>query len=292
MHVNTYTHTYYSQQTKIAEEALDKAIQHKDRLLESSLSIELNISTELNTINNELKSYTLILRKIQEKEHEMNNKKEKIDCDLPEKTENEINETAKLKLIYIVDEEDIIEKNMITNKKPVILSKKNILDERLRVNNEIKNKQQLSLIRLYMQRVHINPVESKKIIAVSTSSTQSLRARTLVQLQCIISNCYIDQKDILNIFTVLIKDLKTAYDTNISNANTNNNGSSKTTNNTSSNSSSSTSGEVMSDSMIVECLLDICRVAWQCQYKDIALECTEMVITIYMYVCIYMDLHV
>ena len=40
------------------------------------------------------------------------------------------------------------------------------MEDKLRVNNEIKTSKQTLLTRLYMQRININPVESKKIIAL------------------------------------------------------------------------------------------------------------------------------
>ena len=40
------------------------------------------------------------------------------------------------------------------------------MEDKLRVNNEIKSLKQTLLTRLYMQRININPVESKKIVAL------------------------------------------------------------------------------------------------------------------------------
>ena len=46
------------------------------------------------------------------------------------------------------------------------IARKSKMEDKLRVNNEIKTLKQTLLTRLYMQRVNINPVESKKIVAL------------------------------------------------------------------------------------------------------------------------------
>jgi hypothetical protein len=71
-----------------------------------------------------------------------------------------------------------------------------------------KLKQQEELARLYMQRVHCNPADSK-VAQGAPNVAQSLRIRTLVQIQCILSGC-VPEKDVISAFTACEKDLKSA----------------------------------------------------------------------------------
>ena len=82
------------------------------------------------------------------------------------------------------------------------------------------------------------------LTSLVTGATQTLRMRTLLQLQCASSGC-IDAKDMLNVFSQLIKDL------------------------------TPTEKPQLSPALTVETLLDVCRVAWQLDMKEVAIQCYD-----------------
>ena len=77
-----------------------------------------------------------------------------------------------------------------------------------------------------------------------TGAAQTLRMRTLLQLQCASSGC-IDAKDMLTVFNQMIKDL------------------------------TPTEKPQLSPALTVETLLDVCRVAWQLDMKEVAVQCFD-----------------
>jgi hypothetical protein len=233
-----------SQQIKLAEEAIDKAILHADRMLTNTVTVEQNILSKVNLASRELEEASSSLRKLEEKSANQN-KRQKVDCDAPEELLHNV-------VIGPVISEAELEAELMAKEgiKRIIASslrRKTEVEIDLRRNNEVKSVQQTCITRLYMQRVHTNPNDSKKITA-ATGVTQSIRIKTLVQLQCVISGC-IDGKDLGNVFTVLVKDLTAA----------------------------SANAEVVeiSDAVIAETLLDTCRVAWQMGLRESAIESFE-----------------
>jgi hypothetical protein len=87
-------------------------------------------------------------------------------------------------------------------------AKKTTAEAKMRECVTTKLKQQEELARLYMQRVHCNPADSK-VAQGAPNVAQSLRIRTLVQIQCILSGC-VPEKDVISAFTACEKDLKSA----------------------------------------------------------------------------------
>lgn len=228
----------------MAEEAIDKAILHADRMLTNTIAVEQSILSEVNAAKKELEEASSLLRKMEEKSANQK-KKQKVDCDAPEETLH----TISIKPISseIEMEAEMMAKEEITKKIVSSLQRKSEVENRLRLNYDVKYLQQTSITRLYMQRVHTNPNDSKKITG-TTGVSQSLRIRTLVQLQCVISGC-IDVKDLGNVFTVLVKDLVAA--------------------------SANEEGTEISTALAVETLLDVCRVAWQMGLRESATESFE-----------------
>lgn len=192
---------FFSQQLKLAEEAVDKAILHADKLLSSSTVEELVILKEVAAANAELEESSSSLRRLNEKDEYLKESKRKIDCDLPERVDVISNE--------IVGEEkmraEAAERGELQQRIAQTLLRKACSTSKLSVIVELKNERKNSLTRLYMQRVHTNTTDSKKYSLIPGIS-QSLRTRCLVQLQCVVSGC-VEAKDVHSVFASLIKDL-------------------------------------------------------------------------------------
>ena len=238
-----------SQQTKPAEELMDKAIGHAEKLLASCMEREKIILQELQSTTIEMENATASFRELEEKDEAFRNKKKKID---PDAEEDELLAMASGETKEPVsDDADIDQKGRVSDeefetakhRKAIAMSRKSKVEDRLRTNNERKSYKQTLLTRLYMQRVNTNPAESKKIAGLP-GAVQTLRMRTLIQLQCVSSGC-IEAKDYATVFGALIKDLTV------------------------------TDKPQLSTALTVETLLDVCRVAWQLELKDIALQCFD-----------------
>ena len=186
---------------KTAEELVDKAILHADKLLNSSTAEEQVVLKEVAAANAELEEASSSLRKHNEKDENMRGSKRKIDCDLPVKvdviTSEIISEEKK--------EADAVERELLQQRIAQTLARKACFSSKLSAIIEKKNAQKSTLTRLYMQRIHTNITDSKKFSLIPGIS-QSLRTRCLVQLQCIVSGC-VDAKDVHLVFASLIKDL-------------------------------------------------------------------------------------
>ena len=189
----------------------------------------------------------------------MRKTKKKIDCDaLPE--------SAEVTVVEVTNEKErraeAAVKEALHQKINDALIRKNELVARLRVTNELKCEQKTTVIRLYMQRVHSNTADSKKY-SLLPAIAQSVRVRTSVQLQCIMSGC-VEGKDLLAAFTAIIKDL-TPPPLVIS-------------------SPTPTPAQLdvnqISDSQRVEALLDVSRVAGQLGQKESAQQSYDAAVKI------------
>lgn len=191
----------FSQQLKPAEEAVDKAILHADKLLNSSTVEEQLILKEVAAANAELEESSSSLRKLNEKDEYLKESKRKIDCDLPDKVDVISSE--------VVSEEkrtaEAVERGVLQQRIAQTLLRKADSSSKLTAIVELKNERKNSLTCLYMQRVQTNTSDSKKFFLIPGIS-QSLRTRCLVQLQCVVSGC-VEAKDVHSVFATLIKDL-------------------------------------------------------------------------------------
>ena len=113
-------------------------------------------------------------------------------------------------------------------------------DEQLRCNQEIMNPQLERLFKLYMQRVHVNPGDSKKILGLPAMATD-LRMRSLVTLQCLLSGCIADKEHQSSLDGLMQAHFSLPHLTQSHN----------------------------------ETLLDIARVAWTLDFPDIGKACFE-----------------
>ena len=132
----------------------------------------------------------------------MRKTKKKIDCDA-------VPESAEVTVVEVINEKErraeAAIREALHQRINDALIRKNELVARLRVTNELKCEQKTTVIRLSMQRVHSNAADSKKY-SLLPAIAQSVRVRTSVQLQCIMSGC-VEGKDLLAAFTAIIKDL-------------------------------------------------------------------------------------
>jgi hypothetical protein len=231
-------------QVKPAEESMDKAIGHAEKLLAACMEKEKAIMVEVKAAGAEMEEATAAYRKLEEKEEAFHNKKKKIDPDAEDDLPSEEAKAAAAAAEAAAEAADPSERvsaeefEAAKTRKAAAMARKTRVEDRLRSNNEVKAAKQTLLTRLYMQRVNTNPADAKKIAGLPGAS-QTLRMRALVQLQCAAAGC-IDAKDLPTTFAGLIKDL-TANDK-----------------------------QPLSPALQVETLLDVCRVAWQMDMKDAA----------------------
>ena len=269
--------TRCSQQIKPAEEAIDKAIQHVDRLLGTTTATMQNILSEIESASSELEEASSSLRKLEEKEELLRKKKKKIDCDADDEVVQEV-----IVVSPISDSErraELAEKEIMQSRIAAALARKTSSADKLRVINDVNSEQQTSLTRLYMQRVHTNPGDSKKVTSAPAVAS-SLRVRCLVQLQCVTSGC-VEAKDLPGVFAGLIRDLNAAVATTAgsntggsSSGSSNNNSSSNNVN--SGNNSSSADGSQTNEAQVAETLMDLCRIAWQKNSPEYAIQSLDL----------------
>jgi hypothetical protein len=250
-------------QIKAAEELIDKAILHADKMLINSQSQEPGILSEMIAANAELEEASSLLRKLEEKDESARNTKKKIDRNAPSdsfEAENSLVKTDRER------KAEAAEREATQLKIAVALERKTNCTARLRVLHESKADLQSTLTRLYMQRIHTNTAESKKF-CLMPSINQSLRVRSLVQLQCVISGC-VESRDLQGVFAVLIRDLSPAVPAM----------SSPTPNSHSV--QSIAEAHPISEGLRAETLLDVSRVACQMGLSDLSVQSFEAALRI------------
>lgn len=251
-----------SLQIKAAEEAIDKAIAHADKLLISSQNQEPSILNEMIAANAELEEASSLLRKLEEKDENLRSTK-RVDRNAPPDVIE-----AEISLIKTDQERkvEVAERGTTNLKIAAALERKMNCTAKLRTLHESKAELQGTLTRLYMLRIHTNTADSKKFSSLP-SIAKSLRVRSLVQLQCVISGC-VESKDLQGMFAVLIRDLTTAAPA-ISSPVPNSH-------------SSQSSAEVhpISEGLRAETLLDVSRVACQMGLSEQSVQSFEAALKI------------
>jgi hypothetical protein len=220
--------------SKSASEMIDKALEHAEFLLSSTNIIETNLSEEIKAAKTETEDIMSAVRRYEERES-AKNKPKKIDPDVEggEEIEEEVVDETVLEGLDALSYNDL---KAMLDKAQI---KKSLSDEKLQASNIIKKPQEERIRRLYMQRVHVNPVDSKRLLTLPAVA-QSIRARVLVQLQCMLSGC-IPDKEWEATFNSLVTDLTAS-----------------------------------TDFAKVETLLDVSRTAWNLNMRDIAIKCEDM----------------
>lgn len=254
-----------SLQIKAAEELIDKAILHADKMLINSQSQEPGILSEMIAANTELEEASSLLRKLEERDESARSLKKKLDRNaLPDNVEAEV-------ALVKTDRErkaEAAERDATQLKIAAALERKMNCTARLRILHESKADLQATLTRLYMQRIHTNTAESKKF-SLMPSITQSLRVRSLVQLQCVISGC-VESRDLQGVFAVLIRDLSPAVPAISSPTPTPNSHSTQ----------SLAEAHPISEGLRAETLLDVSRVASQMGLGELSVQSFEAALKI------------
>lgn len=242
---------------------IDKGILHADKMLINSQSQEPGVLSEMIAANAELEEASSLLRKLEEKDECARSMKTKnYQIALSDNVESEISSVK-------TDRErkaETAEREITQLKIAAALERKMNCTARLRVLHESKADLQSTLTRLYMQRIHTNTAESKKFSSVP-SIAQSLRVRSLVQLQCVISGC-VESRDLHGVFAVLIRDLSPAVPAV----------SSPTPNSHSA--QGLAEAHPISEGLRAETLLDVSRVAFQMGLSELSVQSFEAALKI------------
>eukprot|EP01038_Epipyxis_sp_PR26KG_P014672 gene14672-19710_t len=171
-------------QTKPAIDYIDKAIEYSEILLTEVLKKEEIIELDFNKTKKEVEEIMSAFRKIEDYQ-ELLNKPPKIDPDADDNPENN-NDTIKVSippLEGLASEGYEKVKEMLDESQ----AKKAIAENKYKIMNESKTKQMEDLMRLYMQRIHLNPSDMKRFIALP-NVMKYLRIQTLAQCQMMMTN--------------------------------------------------------------------------------------------------------
>lgn len=226
-------------QSKQASDCVDKAIAHVDKLLASSVSTEQTIAADLKKVTHESEEIMSALRKLEEFDL-LKNRKAKVDPDADPDASSSSSLLSEGILPHVPEGMASLGMEKLELMLQSTQSKKVETEDRLKSNNKVKLPQQDSLTRLYMQRIHVNIADAKKIQTLP-QVIQSLRTKVLVQLQCISSN-FITEKEWPSTFAQAIKDLESAPPS----------------------------------ALVAETLADVSRMAWRLGLRDVACKCMEL----------------
>ena len=218
---------------KEASDLIDKALEHAEFLLSKTIGVEQGVLADVKAATTETESIMSAVRRWEEREA-LKNKPKRLD---PDSEDGYVKEEPLPDVT--LEGLDALGYDELKTMLDAAQAKKAVADEKLKQSNDIKGPQLEMISRLYMQRIHVNQPDSKKIQGLP-QVTQSLRLRTFVTLQCIVSGC-IPDKDWQATFDAIIADLDKAP----------------------------------TSSTKVETLLDVCRVAWQLNLRNIAIKCNE-----------------
>ena len=221
-------------QAKEASDRLDKACEHAEKLLADVLSVDAGLAAEAKKCTSETEAIMAALREVEDRE-EAKNRKPKIDPDAEEGTETKTEQVEFPPLEGLAALGYVKLKERLNESQGV----KAASEEKLKTNGDLKQRQQEALTRLYSQRVHVNVPDFKKVQGMP-SVAASVRMRTLVQLQCMVSNAIVD-KDWPATFAAIIADLEKAP----------------------------------RSGAIAETFLDVSRAAWSLNQRATAIACCE-----------------
>ena len=205
---------------EFAEKELAKVVEEEDRLLEESKKSAQETEVIMSAIRQ------------REEWEDSRFKKKKIDPDAPEEETVEEEEQELPPLEGLAAEEF----EVLRRKMEKVQGIKMVVEEQARVCTERRQRRQEGIYRLYMQRIQVNPGDAKGVQG-RASVEKVIRAKTLTQLQCIISGI-IPEKDI----EVTLQQLVTSLEA------------------------------VPMSPDISETLLDICRIAWSVNIRDLAIK--------------------
>lgn len=187
---------------KESSDLLDKALEHAEYLLSKTIGIEQEVLKDVTAANVDTEKIMSAVRRWEEREI-LRNKPRRLD---PDTEDGYVVEAPKAEVT--LEGLDALSYDELKSMLDAAQARKAIADEKLKQNNDIKGPQLELISRLYMQRIHVNQPDSKKIQGLP-QVMQSLRLRTFVTLQCIVSGC-IPDKDWPTTFDAIIADLDKA----------------------------------------------------------------------------------
>ena len=218
---------------KESSDLLDKAISIAESMLMGTTNVEKNVSDDVKKCSAESDKIISAIRAVEDRE-EMLNKPPKIDPDKPEGEQEE-------KLPELPALEGLASQGYDALKEQLNQSSKvkAAAEEKLKAISAVRAKEEDVICRLYMQRVNSNPADAKKVQSLSLVM-QSLRIKTLVNMQCIMCGA-IPEKDVEATFASMNKELF----------------------------------EANQSSTVVETILDVSRIAWKLNNDKLAVACIE-----------------
>jgi hypothetical protein len=184
---------------KEASDALDKAIVHAEKLLGITVDKGKVIAEELAECTKVSEEFMNAMREVEDREEQLA-KPPKIDPDLPEGEQ----EVPKAELPPL---EGLAAKGYQELKQSLDDAQKSkaAAEGKMKDVVEARTKEEDTLCKLYMQRVHSLPGDAKKVQGLPLVAA-SPRMRTLINLQCMMSGC-IPDKDWQATFDAIFKDL-------------------------------------------------------------------------------------
>ena len=220
-----------------ATEQVDKAIEHAEALLQITLTEEEKLNAILKNASTEKDRIMIAFRQIEEQEI-LRNKPKKIDPDAPPDDPNAPPEPRVLPPLTGLAAEGYEKVKAMLE---VSQAKKAVADADLRVIIEKRNVQLETLLRLYMQRVSVNPADAKRFSGAAPQILKYIRANSMVQVQCMLSGA-IPDKEWDATFQLLIKKLM----------------------------------ETPASVVRNETLADMSRAAWRLKLRKLAIQCNEL----------------
>ena len=219
-----------------ATELMDKAIEHADALLQLTLTEEERLNGILKEASAEKDRIMIAFRAIEEQEI-LRNKPKKIDPDAPPDDPNVPPEPRVLPPLTGLAAEGYDKVKALLE---VSQARKAVADADLRVVVDRRNVQLEALLRLYQQRVSVNPTDAKRFSTLP-AVLKYPRASALVSVQCMLVNA-IPDKEWEPTLTGLVKKLNDMPHTLVRN----------------------------------ETLVDVARAAWRLKLRQIAIQCCDL----------------
>jgi len=222
--------------TATATEQVDRAIEHADALLQLTLTEEERLNKILKDASTEKDRIMIAFRAIEEQEI-LRNKPKKIDPDAPPDDPNAPPEPRILPPLTGLAAEGY---DKVKSQLDVSQARKAAADTDLRVVVDRRNLQLETLLRLYLQRVSVNPADAKRFSTLP-NVLKYIRASTLVTAQCMLVNAITD-KEWEATLTGLVKKLS----------------------------------ETPASMVRNETLADLARIAWRLKQRRIAIQCCDL----------------
>ncbi len=217
---------------KSASDYVDKALGLADNMLNTTIGAQDRLKELLKKISNETDSIMSNIRGLEE-EILVLTKPKKVD---PDSVDVDTVDSDKREEINAFVEEKRKQINELKSNLDDVQKNKALVEEKQKVYDAYRKTQFDQSLRLYMQRIHVNVADSKRITGLPPM-VQSARLRTLASIQCMLSGC-IPDKDFEGTFNSILTDLE----------------------------------KIPSSSEKTETLFDVCRYAWYLNLRSTAIN--------------------